>query len=79
MATPATRGVQQTRATIEVAHFVRYGFQKAGLPNPKSLEIGIVFCMLLVVCADHGIFHPVAVLFYHNQFSEKQRGLKLSN
>ena len=45
--------------------------------NPKSSEIGHLFCMIFVVYLGHGICHPVAVLFFFQ--SVFGRGLKLPN
>ena len=33
-----------------------------GLLNPKSSEIGHLFCMSFMVYLGHGILHPVTVL-----------------
>ena len=55
---------RKTRATIEVALYFWKGVSTTERLDPKSSEIGhCSFCIILVVYLDHGVFHPVAVMF----------------
>ena len=47
-----------------------------GLVNPKSSQIGHLFCTILAVHLGHGIFHPGSKQFWFLVFG---RGLKFPN